>query len=41
LLHLFVFHAYIKEMHGSTSKIRSKFSSGSVARKDLIPALNI
>jgi hypothetical protein len=35
-----VFHAYINEMHGSRSKIPSKIiSSGSDARRDLIPAL--
>jgi hypothetical protein len=35
-----VFHAYIKEMHSSRSKIPSKkISSGSIAWKDLIPAL--
>jgi hypothetical protein len=35
-----VFHAYINEMHGSRSKIPSKkISTGSVARRDLIPAL--
>jgi hypothetical protein len=35
-----VFHAYINETHGSRSNIPSKkISSGSVARRDLIPAL--
>jgi hypothetical protein len=34
MLHLLVFHAYINEMHSSRSKIPS------VARRDLIPALN-
>jgi hypothetical protein len=35
-----VFHAYINEMHGSKSKTPSKkVSSGSVARRDLIPTL--
>jgi hypothetical protein len=38
--YLLVFHVYINEMHGSRSKIPSKkISSGSVARRDLIPAL--
>jgi hypothetical protein len=36
---LLVFHAYIKEMHGLRSKIPVQNSSGSVARRDLIPAL--
>jgi hypothetical protein len=40
MVYLLVFHAYINEMHGSRSKITSKkISSGSVARRDLIPAL--
>jgi hypothetical protein len=34
-----VFYAYIKEMHGSRSKIPRKISSGSVAWMDLILAL--
>jgi hypothetical protein len=39
-VYLLVFQAYIKEMHGSRSKIPSKnFSSCSVERRDLIPAL--
>jgi hypothetical protein len=36
---LLVFHAYINEMYGSRNKIPVKISSGSVARRDLIPAL--
>jgi hypothetical protein len=37
---LLVFHVYVKEIHGSISKIPSKkISSGSVERRDLIPAL--
>jgi hypothetical protein len=40
LVYLLVFHAYIKEMHGSRSKIPSKkISSGRVTRIELIPAL--
>jgi hypothetical protein len=40
LVYLLVLHAYINEMHDSRSKIPSKnFSSGSVARRDLIPGL--
>jgi hypothetical protein len=38
-VYLLVFHAYIKEMHGSRSKIPGKCPVGSVARRDLIPAL--
>jgi hypothetical protein len=38
-VYLLAFHAYIKEMHGSRSKIPVKISSGSVAKRDLIPAL--
>jgi hypothetical protein len=38
-VYLLGFHAYIKEMHGSKSKTPVKFSSDSVARRDLIPAL--
>jgi hypothetical protein len=39
-VYLLVFHAYINEFHGSRSKIPSKnISSGSVALRDLIPAL--
>jgi hypothetical protein len=38
--HSLVFHAYINEMHDSRSKIPVKISSGSVARRVLIPALN-
>jgi hypothetical protein len=39
-LHLLVFHAHINEIHSSRSKLPSKkFSSDSVARRDLIPAL--
>jgi hypothetical protein len=34
-----VFQAYIREMHGSKSKIPVKISSGSVERRELIPAL--
>jgi hypothetical protein len=34
-----MFRAYINEMNGSRSKVPSKISSGSVARRDLIPAL--
>jgi hypothetical protein len=37
---LLVFHAYIKKMHGSRSKIPSKnILSSSVGWRDLIPAL--
>jgi hypothetical protein len=37
---MLVFQAYVNEMHGSRSKIPSKkISSGSTARRDLIPAL--
>jgi hypothetical protein len=32
LLHLLVFHAYIKEMHGSRSKIPSKISRQAALR---------
>jgi hypothetical protein len=40
VVYLLVFHAYINEMHGSRSKIAGKkFSSDSVARRDLISAL--
>jgi hypothetical protein len=40
LVHLLVFHAYVNEIHGSRSRITSKkISSGSVARRDLIPVL--
>jgi hypothetical protein len=39
MLHLLVFEAYIKEIHGSRSKTPVKISSGSVARRDLITAL--
>jgi hypothetical protein len=40
MLHLLVFHAYIKKMHGSRSKIlNKKISSGSIAQRDLILAL--
>jgi hypothetical protein len=40
LVYLLVFHTYVNEMHGSRSKITStKISSGSVAWRDLIPAL--
>jgi hypothetical protein len=40
LVYLLVFHAYVNEMHGLRSKIPSKrISSGSVAQRDLIPAL--
>jgi hypothetical protein len=39
-VYLLVFHAYVNEVDGSSSKIPSKqISSGSVARRDLIPAL--
>jgi hypothetical protein len=39
-MYLLDFRAYIDEMHGSRRKIPSKkMSSGSVARRDLIPAL--
>jgi hypothetical protein len=38
-MYLLAFHAYINEMRGSRSKIPSKKSRISVARKDLIPAL--
>jgi hypothetical protein len=39
-MYLLVFHAYINEMYGSRYKILSKkISSGSVVRRDLIPAL--
>jgi hypothetical protein len=39
LVYLLVFHWYVNEMQGSKSKIPSKISSGSVAWRDLIPAL--
>jgi hypothetical protein len=40
MLHLLGFYATINGMHGSRSKIpNKKISSGSVARKDLIPGL--
>jgi hypothetical protein len=39
-VYLLVFQAYIKEMHGSRSKIPiKKISAGSVAQMDLILAL--
>jgi hypothetical protein len=39
---MLVFHAYVKEIHGSRSKIPSKkILSGSVAQRDLIPALRV
>jgi hypothetical protein len=41
-VYFFVFHAYVNEMHGSRSKFPSKkISSDSVARRDLIPSLNV
>jgi hypothetical protein len=40
LVYLLVFHAYVNEMQGSRNKFPSKkISSGSVAWRDLIPAL--
>jgi hypothetical protein len=39
LVYLLVFDAYIKEMHSSKTKSPVKISSGSVAQRDLIPAL--
>jgi hypothetical protein len=38
-LHLLVFHARIKEMQVQEAKSPVKISPGSVARRDLIPAL--